>query len=121
MSQVLQLVDGRGGLLDMLDEEARSRTAAPRREFAKWLLLRQVVMPKATDESYVSKVKAGSWSFGISASACPGAVFAGHSKHQCFVLSKINCRVKFGVCSPFCSRCKGMVRGSWGCILATGH
>lgn len=58
-ADVLQLVDGRGGLLDMLDEE--------------------VVMPKATDESYVSKVKSG------------------HSKHQCFVLPKINSRVKFGV------------------------
>ncbi|CAE7581259.1 Myo5a [Symbiodinium natans] len=58
-ADVLQLVDGRGGLLDMLDEE--------------------VVMPKATDESFVSKVKSG------------------HSKHPCFVQSKINNRVKFGV------------------------
>ncbi|CAK9017551.1 unnamed protein product, partial [Durusdinium trenchii] len=57
-AEVLQLLDGRGGVLDILDEE--------------------VVMPKATDDSFISKVKSG------------------HTQHACFVKPKAG-NLFFGV------------------------
>lgn len=57
--EVLQLLDGRGGVLDVLDEE--------------------VVMPKATDESFASKLKTG------------------QTQHPRFVKPKMGGKLFFGV------------------------